>query len=49
MHISVQWQHKEGFLSVEPKIPVTTAYSLPRVPVLVPAELKILYLHDHMI
>lgn len=39
--------HKEGFLSIEPKILVAIAYSLPRVPVLVPVELKILCLYDH--
>lgn len=49
MHTSVQWLHKEGFLSVEPKIPMTTAYLLPHVPMLVPVEPMILYLHDHMI
>lgn len=48
MHTSAWWQHTD-FLSLEPEIPVAPADPLPLLLVLVPVELKIIYLYDHLI
>ena len=39
---------QQDFLSVEPELPVALVYPLPLALVLVPVELKVLCLYDHV-